>query len=311
LAAERVSYNPSTGVGQWFVKLSNVSVAADTVIYIAYGLTGLSDPNADAIFGKTVTWDNTYLGVWHMQENTGSVLNDSTANGNAGAITGGAWGANGPLGVSLRFNGATPTSVDFGDPAIFDDLHHVGYSYEMWARFDNNGVSQAIYSKSGHRGGAQNAGAGSGEEYFFDVDWTGADAIARSGTGVIASNTFYALAGTFNTSKLLTIYQNGVSKGTSTAAGASSSDAGVHLFLGKAIASSGDMTGYMAEFRLSKVARSVDALLTSYNNQNIPDKNNVGGFYTIGSESGPSAGDIFAFIGEPQTGSSQIQGGLR
>jgi hypothetical protein len=49
--------------------------------------------------------DPTLVGQWHMDEGSGTVVADSSGNGNNGTILGGATWVPGPFGSALSFNG--------------------------------------------------------------------------------------------------------------------------------------------------------------------------------------------------------------
>jgi prepilin-type N-terminal cleavage/methylation domain-containing protein len=92
----------------------------------------------DRTIGGTIT------GAWGFDECSGSVFNDSSGNGNAGTITGGAsFSATTPFksGCSIHFNGssyATTSGPNYPN----------GVTISLWMNTDNSSVEQAVFGQN-------------------------------------------------------------------------------------------------------------------------------------------------------------------
>lgn len=87
---------------------------SDNEFYLYWGKTGtssISQPNASATYGSRNVWDNNYIGVWHLDEISGTSVNDSTQYTNNGSVTGSITTVNSPVGRGLRINSSNYVSV--------------------------------------------------------------------------------------------------------------------------------------------------------------------------------------------------------
>ena len=76
---ERVSWDPSTGEVQFYVKVPTLSISSDTVIYLGYGNSEITTDQQN----KHGTWRSEYEAVWHMEEDPTAdppQISDSTSN---------------------------------------------------------------------------------------------------------------------------------------------------------------------------------------------------------------------------------------
>jgi len=73
LSHEIEEYDNTTGKLVAWVKIPTLSSSVDTTIYMYYG--NASAPNQQ---NPTDVWSNGYIGVWHMKEENGTVIYDST-----------------------------------------------------------------------------------------------------------------------------------------------------------------------------------------------------------------------------------------
>ena len=81
IAAERESYNASSGSYIGWVPVGTLSASSDLTIYIAYGDASIiADPNSALYFGTAYVWNSHYKAVYHFNEGTGTSLGDSTGN---------------------------------------------------------------------------------------------------------------------------------------------------------------------------------------------------------------------------------------
>lgn len=136
------------GLGDMFLynymrdqKASQEIPISGKTIYVYYGnskATSLS--NFSSVFTKNYN-DSGYVGLWHMDEGSGTTTVDSSGNGNTGKITGATWGANdggmwGSTGVTfnngsyLHFKGIS-NYVDFGNGKSLN-FGNGAFSIEAW-----------------------------------------------------------------------------------------------------------------------------------------------------------------------------------
>lgn|SRR3990167_9775443 len=285
IPAERESYDATTGVIVWWVKVGTVATASDTVIYIAYGDSGIStDPNSDATYGATSTWNTAYKGVWHLPNGTTLGALDSTSNARNGTITGSTAIA-GQMDGGANFDGND-------DIAISDSVALVygtgGYSISFWAKGSTAG-NQTVYSEAkfstnvavfhiGIHGTKFDISIRNNDSVFI---WQNKQSSTDASTTVMKHVVWTDSNGTakmyvdgaldatnFNYTPSATTLDN-------TYFGAWNRTAGKLWYL----------TGGVDEIRTSNVVRSADWVTTEYNNQSSPST-----FYTMGDETVVSAG---------------------
>ena len=63
-------------------KADSLSSSANTSFYIYYGNASASEPAAASAYGSESVWTNSYAGVWHLNEVSGTSISDSTSNAN-------------------------------------------------------------------------------------------------------------------------------------------------------------------------------------------------------------------------------------
>ena len=274
------SYNPVSGQAAFWVRIPTLSHTTDTTIYIWYGIPGLTQSQQN----PTGVWQSNYASVWHFANATGLSVNDSTVNGNIGAING-ATATTGEIGVAANFNGnsqiliPTGPSLSFGagDFAVSAWAQTSASSGEsVIATGDQCGIAESWLLET-HNNSASFSTFGTGGAQYLsspsamnDGNWHYLTGV-RSGTNVF-------------------IYQDGVLVNSSTVSASYDSDtAASQLAIGNAApgGSCGGLNwnGSIDELHISSVARSSDWIATEYNDQSSPAT-----FYSIGQEysvSGP------------------------
>ena len=80
LSYERVAFSPASGALTAWVRVP--SLAMGTTIYLWWGGSDGVDHQ-----DRAGTWPAAYAGVWHLDETSGTALEDSTANGNTATAT--------------------------------------------------------------------------------------------------------------------------------------------------------------------------------------------------------------------------------
>lgn len=180
--------------------------AGDTVIYLYYGN---SEAAAASDFDNTFTKNSGFSGLvaqWHMDEGSGSSIDDSSSNSNDGTVTGATWaGADGgrwytsttagfSTGDSLSFDG-TDDYVTVADSASLDVSN---ITIAAWIKTaDDVTTTQFIIAKWDETLGNERSYAVSisGSQFYF---WTSPDGDSISQhsliRGTVAVNTWYHLA---------------------------------------------------------------------------------------------------------------------
>ncbi len=276
LAAERESFVASTGELVAWVKIPSLSASVNTTIYIAYGDSSIStDPNSDATYGKTNTWDSNFYGVWHFPDGSSLDVTDSTSQLNTLAATGTPTAATGQIGGGVT----TGTGANYLTDTLTTPMGMVN-SISGWVKFTSFG-SQAFVATAVD-GCEIPIGDGAGTADKFGLFGSGWVFGSRLTTGV-----WYHLYVTRDSSTVSGYkgYLNGVIDITTTR---SFTDSGSSMKVGvdKVNDSNHCVNGTIDEVRISNVVRSIDWIVTEYNNQNAPST-----FMTFGSEV-PTGGGV-------------------
>ena len=140
LAFERERWDPGGDLLAW-VKVPNLSDAADTEFYLHYGGEPVDRSDRPAV------WSNQFALVWHLEEEPGRAA-DSTATGaHAVAVEGDVQPAAGYLGNAMQFAGSGDY-IDFGSdlPAGVDAGAQL--TVTGWARYDSLEIWSHFVSKA-------------------------------------------------------------------------------------------------------------------------------------------------------------------
>lgn len=300
---ERVNWDASTGECEMWVKVPTLDHSNDTVIYIAYGDSGISsDPQTGA-----AAWDSNYKAVYHLRESPergDTALADSTGSRNDLTIETGnpSWGtgssdvssASGKVGTGIFFSNpdqyaglaaksANDSGMGTGDTTIegwlnvhsFIETDGGSGAFGCWSNdsypYTYNGIDVRSDSKI---------------QFIRGNDYNPAFMAGPSGT--LSTGTWYHVFGVHDGATAL-LYINGSLVDT-TSVGSGTVDNKIWLgFMDR----SGDVS--LDEVRFSSGVRSADWITASYNSQNDPAS-----FYTLGSETelgGPSI--VFGFFNVP------------
>jgi murein DD-endopeptidase MepM/ murein hydrolase activator NlpD len=277
LSHEIETYN-STGNGDLiaWVKVPALASGTDTILYMYYG-------NAAASNQQNVAdvWSNGYVGVWHMDEAATPLVDSTGIAGNANATGSPGYGASGPIGTAVSFNGTNgnkfvvteSSNIEFGTSSF-------SYSYWVYAAAKPSGFYDYIY-----KGGTSTSDAGfasyinSNPCIFVKVsNGTGTATQASCAVNNATATWYYAVATVDRTANSLKYYQNGSINQTSALfVSGSVSHPVKNLYFG------GDDTGNPANGRMEEVhlqtgVRTPGWILTEYNNQNSPAT-----FYSLSS----------------------------
>ncbi len=193
----------SSQIDIWFNLQASIgsNPTTDSTDYQLY----YGDPNA-----TTPTWgindiipeptDSNTLGLWHLQEGSGSSISDSSGNGHNGTASNMGW-TSGKFGPAGTFNG-TNSVVNLGNSTAFDTST---ITLEAWVYPTNVGSEQSILRKTADDGSLI---------YDFLVQGDGVYLRLNGNSGYVRSNTklqnnrWYHIAATYDGSTIR-VYING------------------------------------------------------------------------------------------------------
>ncbi|MFX0185834.1 MAG: DUF2341 domain-containing protein, partial [Candidatus Hodarchaeota archaeon] len=264
---------------------ANISSTQNTVLSMYYG-----NPIAENQENPTAVWAEDYVGVWHLNEESGNTQ-DSTSFGTSGGITGGVT-QNIPtqLGRGYDFDGTVGTTVNFGDPIDGHlDFGTNSFTVSLWVNIDQ---STGDYQIPLYKGGSSNSDDG----YEIETTQTGDSVAFYSGDGTttyecgwfgIEFDTWYYIVGVNDrVTDYIRIYQDGVNMDSVDISSLGSVDSADHLVLSH---NSYEIDGMIDEVRLSKTIRSSAWIQTEYNNQKDPST-----FYSISTKENYEIDDEWA-----------------
>lgn len=285
-----IEYWNQSGNSSIWVKVPLIP-SGGKVIYMYYGNSG---EDAVSDFGNTFTKNSGFSGLvarWHMDEGSGSTIDDSSSNSNDGTIKGATWvGADGGgwytradisfgTGDSLNFDGINDNiaisdndSLDINQLTITgwittsDDVTNNKFIVSKWAESPNQ-KSYALY-------------IGSGQVNFLTSNDGDLNGDTLSG-GIIAINTMYHIAVTFdgNTKK---IYINGSESNSGTWANTIYSGTSSVLIGNRNTSTTNFFKGIIDEVAIYNRALTADEVeALSQRRKDSPD---VGDSPTVGSE---------------------------
>lgn len=268
---EVVSVDNFSKTGEIHFK-GNISSGVDTVFYIYYGNTGVSQPSASSTFGSESVWDSSAIVIQHLNEDpSGSApqILDSTSNNNdgtsAGSMTTGDL-INAQVGKGLNLDG-TDDNVNSGDIGALEGIGEITVS--LWFKPDATGVTnnnKQLLSKWGTGTswlvGYRNANA---NILWWNVN-TGVNKQILSTTAISDTSKWYKIDGTYDGSDIR-LYVDGVQEASLAQTG--------NIVIGTALVTmgaydliSGEVDGNFDSVRMYNTALSADEITTIYNNQN-------------------------------------------
>jgi len=264
---ELSSYNPYTGELSAWIKLDNISSAADTDIYMYYGKS-----NADDQWNVAGTWNSNYKLVQHLDETSGIHL-DSTVNNNFGDIYGNVnQDVVGQIAGADEFNGGD-IRINYGSSLDLSDQ----MTFAGWIKADNPGGGWQTIVAHSPVAGQYN--------YWFYLQNNDLRLASYSSTypnltanNVINDNNWHHVAFTAIKGGALTIYVDGVAVASGTA-GSSFWTGGSITVSDLRIGRNIRFDGMIDDIKLLNIAESGNWVTTQYNNQVNPNN-----FYTSHGE---------------------------
>ncbi len=266
-------YASSTGELAAWVQ-SNLASTTDTELYMYYGNSGASDQQQ-----ATSVWDDNYVAVYHMNDDTTSTILDSTQYDNDGTKS----SANNPNQVSGKIGYSQDFSVDTINCGNDNSLDVTDLTVEAWSYAHSQGGS--IYprvlgielSNSTYPWAVEgvlntisleirDGGGVERQTSRIAFDWSG-------GTWIHGAWTF--------TSGTQTAYKNSI-PGTNGALVVDLDNQDYYLRIGNSDNGNRDWDGLLDEIRISDTVRSAEWISTSYNNQT-----STADFYSLDSQISP------------------------
>ena len=275
LKHELQNYTASTGALLCWVKLPTLTPTVDSTIYLYYGKSGVYTNQSD-----TLTWNNNYLGVWHLENLSDAAGGYTLTDHNTAA------NSSGYLGTAREFDG---NGDDLEELKASNYLNGLGsFTVSLWAKADALGTDRGlIYSDNPDANDArimirQDAAGekGGGTNVFRTSSLLGTNNKQRheSSNGSATLNWQYlTMAQTSGTAT--SFYINGILNTPSWAiARTGNTNKATKLLIGKGSkdGATSSWDGLIDEVRISKVKLSAAWIATEYNNMTAP-----GSFHTV------------------------------
>src|SRR3989338_1440853 len=265
LTFELVNYDGVNGKLEMYVKIPTLSASTDTVIYLAFGDSGISTDGS-----STATWDSSFKGVWHLPDGTTLGALDSTSNNNDGTITT-PTATTGQIDGGASFNG-TSDIITAGSATSLDDLGPLTFS--AWIR--PNGMGEAgggvVMGKSNGTGDLRFNFAGT-NALSLGKDYATTDLKRTTSNSTVTMSAWNYVVVTWDGSATATnilIYVNGAETAyqtTTNGVGAIQSDAALNFNIGNLSGLFHTFDGVIDEVKVSNVARSASWITADYNAQ--------------------------------------------
>lgn len=265
LSFEIVTFSPNSTVNsarvKIWVKLTSLSSSSQNEFYMWWGNPDASAYGVSDTYGRNSVWSNSYLGVYHLNENTGSTATNSVGS-NDGTYTG------------TSFPNRVDTSYGYMQNFVNSNSNYVSLGTgSPWTITGNITISavvtvtsftsewQAIIVKGDDtyrlsREDTNNTPA-------FDRDISSGNVSSVNGTAI--NTGYHHVAGTFSTSVGFYCYVDG-SPGTVNSETSSTLSDANNLCIGRNVDhATRDWNGYIGEVRISNAYRSSDWISTEYN----------------------------------------------
>lgn len=276
------SYSATTGAIVAWVKIPTLDYDDNTVIYMAYGDSGVVASQEDIANVWTV-----YTSVWHMKEDpdsggAGDIKDSKGAhNATASAPLTSADLVDAQVGKGIAFvdGGGTPEYISAGDHADFE-FGTGPFTAQCWVKRSGARTAYEGFMGKGYTSDwifrKQSNAAGNRLELMLAAN------IKTSGLTITDTNPHF-VAFNYNGSQINFVLDSSTyAHNTTDSAGAT---AALFVFGNSGQGGENDFAGWQDEVRIAKAILSVDWLYTDYNNQSSPST-----FYAMGSEESVGGG---------------------
>lgn len=253
-------FDGTTGKLEMHVKIPTLSTSTDTVIYLAFGDSGISTDGS-----SSSTWDSNFEGVYHLADGSTVDATDSTSNANNGTNNS-ATATAGQIDGGIATNGSSQY-VDLGTPASLEV--YSGMTISAWIKRANQGGSEFAVAKD-FSTGARGWGLGTTNfvaETRIYVEWGGSAVVIGLGAIQLNDGVYHQIAFT-ESGGTLTPYNDGV---TATGAVVSSltANSGASTYIGGRayVGFFNGFAGSIDEVRIESTVRSQSWITATYNAQ--------------------------------------------
>jgi hypothetical protein len=265
LAFEIVTFVPNATVGsariKIWIKLPSVSSATPTTFYMWWNNTAATAYAATDTYGRNAVWSNSFLGVWHLNEQSGTTATNSVGSNN-GTYTGTTFPnrQDTTYGYMQGFVNANGNFVSIGTGSPWQITGNISISAIVTVT-SYTAAWQAIVAKGDftYRLGRNNTSNG----ITFDRSVSGGFRAAVN-TTVITSG-YHHIAGTYDSASGSRGFVDGAS-GTLDANTAATLSDTKNLCIGRNTDNTGrDWNGYIGEVKIANTVRSTTWMTTEYN----------------------------------------------
>jgi len=266
-------YQGSTGTLTAWVNIPTVSPNTDTTFYMYYG-----NPDALTIEEKEKTWDNNYLVVQHMHQDSVANFKDSTHYHNDIISQTGnpSYQQIGKIGYCVGFHGSE--ALSFASP-----IYNIApATVEVWGKTETTSSDQYLFCNGGETSRSYGfywyiQGGQFGTMMMNLPKWVGQDGITTAMPGQ-----WYFCASTWDGTDSDGHFVINDQVFTKTSGTDNRNEPAKNAKIGQCSEGQFGFHGLIDEVRLSKVARDVGWLTTEYTNSINPTA-----FVMVGAEEGP------------------------
>jgi hypothetical protein len=271
------NFTAATGSLTAWVRIPTLPAGTNTVIYLYYGNSSVGSQQ-----NPTGVWDTNYEGVWHLKENTGVNVADSTSNANTGTPRNSSVQTAGLIDGSLNFDRTLYQHVTVPDGSGYLDFWG-DMTVSGWMKTSTTDTQSRLIAAKWRSGGSYRRNYWLGKLYGygnhflqFQVDASSAYVL---GPWNLADNSWHYVVGVANVSNLkLYLYVDGTQI-NNTAYDGSSVNGQEDFNIGKSPDDGFQLwNGQLDEVRVSGNSRTSAWIATEYANQASPST-----FSSVGS----------------------------
>jgi hypothetical protein len=286
LSHEIDSYDSTTGELIVWIRIPTLSSSVDTEIYIYYGYESASDQQ-----DPTGVWDDNYMAVYHMSDETTSTISDSTQYGNDGTKTGANAPAetNGKISKAQDFEKDNSDQINCGNGSSLNITQYITLS--TWLNLEsipsaNDGWYDILSKENPFNYSLYVYRPAAGETYiaaYFVLSSGVVDIFTGPDINLSPGNWYY-LTVTYDGASI-DLYVNDTLDYSQNETGTINDSSTLDLIFSPA--DDEYLDGIVDEARVSNIARSADWIAIEFNNQNSP-----GTFYSTGPEEALWSGKV-------------------